>query len=361
MIYLLIVYLAVASALAARMAANVVANWRENPGEDPGAVVWCMLVGIALTWPAWATVVLLYGLGKEIRDLSSGILLVVVVQGQALLIPPAQPELLTLRAVAWGDSQSDVGRVFPAICRAMETERPDLVVGLGDYIQNATVPTEWAPLFLQPMGALLNVPRIACRGNHELPADFAALVCQIPVQQGVGQWAAVTVGRVRWLILDANDETLALRTSMDPGGVQRTWLQRELSSPEWAAAEHRAAIWHQPHATSMWYAPSCYYQSYALPRWREAMDMLAAAGCSLALQAHAHALQLGAWPTATSPMIWAISGGGGGALDGVCAPLPQLPVRGAWHHYLLIEFGPGGVVVQARRPDRSVIAEVRRP
>jgi len=276
------------------------------------------------------------------------------------LVPVQPPEALTLRMVAWGDSQNDSGRVFPQICRSMEAERPDLVLGLGDYVQNAGVLAEWAPLFLQPMGALLNVPRLACRGNHEAPDHFEVFVCPLPVRGGAGQWAATTVGSVRILILDGNEDTFALRVSMDPGGPQRRFLEAELAGNEWHAARWRIAIWHQPCTTALWYAPQCYHVFYAQPRWREAMDLLAAAECSAVLNAHAHGLQVGAWPTATSPMLWCISGGGGGALDGHCAPLPQLPIAMRVHHYLLIETSPTEFKVQARRPDRSVICEVRR-
>jgi len=274
-------------------------------------------------------------------------------------IAPSMP-VDSYKAVAWGDSQSGVG-VFSQICASMRAERPQLVVGLGDYIQNATSQAEWPILFLQPMGTLLAVPRIGTRGNHELPGDFAALVYNIPIVGGVGQWAATTVGNVLWLILDANDDSLGLRLSMDPGGPQRRFLEQTVASPAWRDARWRVAIWHQPCDVSLWYAPVCYYQFYAQPRWREAMNLLASAGCSMVLNGHSHGLSMGAWPTATSPMVWITSGGGGGALDSACpARLPQHDYVESAHHFLAMTFSPERLVVQVKRPDGTMIRQIER-
>jgi hypothetical protein len=278
---------------------------------------------------------------------------------QVRAVAIAAPELLTYRVGVVGDNQSGPA-TFGTICRQLATERVDLFVHLGDAIQNAGTPAEWLDLWAQPLAPIAQVPRIGCRGNHDDPAGWQAFVFPLAAPGG-GNWGSFTLAGVRWLVLDANEETFDLRVSMDPGGAQRRFVDAELASPEWRAARWRVALWHQPAVTSLWYtSQACYYQFYAQPQWIALMDRLAGAGCNLVANGHAHGLQMGAWPTATSPMLWVVSGGGGGALDGNCAPLPMLPVALAVHHYCVLEVGPAALVVQAKRVDGSLIAEVRR-
>lgn len=278
-------------------------------------------------------------------------------QVRAVAVAPVEPA--SYRVALVGDSQNGPA-TFGLICQQVARERVDLFVHLGDAIQNAGTPAEWLTLWAQPLSPIAHLPRLATRGNHDDPAGWAQFVFPLPVRGGGGQWGAFTVGGVRWLILDANEETLELRTSMDPGGAQRRFVDAELAGADWRAARWRVAIWHQPAVTSMWYAPSCWYQFYAQPQWVALMDRLAAAGCNLVGNGHAHGLQVGAWPTATSPMLWIVSGGGGGALDGNCAPLSMLPLALRVHHYVTLDVSPAALVARACRVDGSLIHEVRR-
>lgn len=282
----------------------------------------------------------------------------------AVLVPPVAPEILSLRACVWGDAQNGTP-VFRQIVAGMQVERPNFLLSTGDNIQNrGAIPTEWLDQFLVPLAPLLHLPRFGCLGNHCDPIGFQANVYPLPshLPGGLGLWGAVTVGQVRVLLLDSNQESTELRLSMAAGGPQRAWLLTELASPAWAAATWRLALWHAPAVTELW-TGACFYprESVEHAPWVWAMDALAAAGCHLVANGHAHGYQRGTW----RGMAWVCSGGGGGALDSpVCVPLPEVDVALAVHHFCTLDFSPTVLLLRAldlgrREIDRVTIA--RRP
>lgn len=259
---------------------------------------------------------------------------------QVSVVAPAVPVMPEpLRVVAFGDNQNGP-QTFGRLVLAARAERPDLLAFLGDQIQNrGAVPTEWLDQFLAPLSPLTQVPRIGCIGNHDDPPGFAALVSplQSHLPGGLGLWGSVDLPGVRWIMLDSNQESAELRLSMAAGGPQRAWLQADLTRPR--GGLRLVATWHAPAATSLWDA-GCYYPrtDIAHAPWVWAMDALAAAGCDLVLNGHAHGYQRGSW----RGMTWVVSGGGGGALDGPCSPFqPELPLAIQAHHYLVLTFDRG--------------------
>lgn len=259
------------------------------------------------------------------------------------------------RACAWGDNQNDVGAAFRPLVARMVDEGAELLVGLGDYIQNAEDVAEWQRLFASPVGPLLRfLPVLGCRGNHDGEGPVAR--SRWTVAGGAGQWGAVTLGPVRWVILDSNQDTLELRLSMRPGGAQRAFLEAEAAT--WAlpgAPPLRIALWHAPALTERWDG-GCYYPPD--PDWISAMDYLAAHGCTLVMNGHAHAYQRGAW----SGMPWIISGGGGGALDvPICFEVPQITFTAAEHHILSLDVSSTRATVRAVRANGTELDRVEAP
>ena len=282
----------------------------------------------------------------------------------AVALAPVEP--VSYRLGVWGDSQEG-HQVFAQVCRRFAAERVDGLLSLGDLIQHQSLPeSEWPLRFLAPAAPLLHLPRLGTRGNHDdaLGWSICANSIPVPVLPGGGQWHALTLGPVRFLVLDSNVETYALRVSMHPGGAQRAFVEAEVSRPEWRLAPHRVALWHHPVMTEQW--AGCYYPPWggarADPDWLWCMDRLAAAGCSLCLQGHSHSYQRGAW----RGMAWVITGGGGGWLDQTrCGDLPEITVNaGAGrqeHHYLTLDVTPWALTLTAKRIDGTEFDHVRLP
>jgi len=382
-----------AIALAVWMLDRLYDQWGEIKSAGEASGVLFVLLVTCVTWPLWLAAVLLYGAVTVGGRLFLGVLLAFslpaqariatrpapvpllqartppaasfppglagVLGGQAVPAPVAPPELLTLRACVWGDSQQGTP-VFRQVVAAMQAEAPAFLLTTGDVIQNrGAFPTEWLDQFLVPLAPLLHLPRFGCLGNHCDPLGFRANVCQLPsrLPGGLGLWQSVDVGPARFLFMDSNQESFELRTSMMAGGPQRAWLLAELARPRPPVL---VAMFHAPAVTELW-TGTCYYLRTGVEHapWVWAMDTLAAAGCALVLNGHAHGYQRGTW----RGMAWVVTGGGGGGLDSECCPdIPEVDVRRPVHHFCTLDISPTGLVLRALDLQRREFdrVEVRR-
>jgi len=268
---------------------------------------------------------------------------------QSLQVPIAPVEPISYSVAVVGDNQNGPN-IFSQICNSIRLENVDAFVGLGDHIQNrGAIPSEWIDQFINPLSPIMSLPRWGARGNHDDVLGYQLFFWNLPVQQNIGQWTAFTLGSVRWVILDANDETFDLRTSMDPGHPQRIFIDREITSQEWIRSKFRIVLFHEPATTNVWYS-NCYYQSYQTPQWISLMDRLQNSGCHLVLNGHAHGYERSLWRN--GPMWKITSGGGGGALDTICGG--GYIVALVEHHFLKINISYDSIEVRVLSPQRTL-------
>lgn len=262
-----------------------------------------------------------------------------------------------MRVGVVGDSQQQPA-IFATHCQTVAAEGISLFVGLGDHVQNHGQPGEWLTLWQQPRAPISSIPVIGCIGNHDDIIGYSANVWQIPQHPvasiygpAIACYGAVTVGQVRWVFLDTNEDP-SIRLSLQPGGSQRVWLQARLADGDWKSARYRIVCWHHPADTEQWEG-LCYYPRLVERTWL--MDSCRAAGASLVLNGHSHSYQRGAW----NGMSWIISGGGGGYLDTThCQDLPEITVAQAVYHCLVIDVNQNSLHVRALTTTRSLIDEV---
>ena len=274
-------------------------------------------------------------------------------------VPPVLPDTYTVGVV--GDNQNGP-TTFAAICQRLAAEPISLFVGVGDHVQNG-LPSEWTSQWQQPLTPIAGVPRMGAIGNHDDVPGYVANVW--PSQQhaltsiygpAVALWTATTVGGVRWVFLDTNEHP-TIRLSLEPGGLQRQFLEQEITSTAWANAGFRIVAFHHPYRTEYWDG-GCYYP--AQPERDTLMATLTQAnpGPTLILNGHSHAYQRGA----VGGRAWIISGGGGGFLDTThCWDWPEITVAQPIWHYLAITVTPAQLLVRVRRVDGSLVEEVILP
>jgi hypothetical protein len=273
------------------------------------------------------------------------------------LMLPALP-VDTLKVGVVGDSQGNNFGVFNQHVNAMRTAGIDLLLHLGDHVQNDT-PAEWLSQWTIPLAPIASIPRMGCIGNHESHTSYAANVWPIPQHPvssiygaAIACYGAVTVGNVRFVFLDTNEDP-SIRLSLAQGGVQRAWLLAELAGTHWQAARWRVVGWHHPCITEHWDS-GCFYP--CLPERRWLLDSLSGSGASLCLQGHSHSYQRGAW----RGMPFIISGGGGGWLDTTrCWDHPEITVATAQWHYCILDIAPDTITVTAKNTAGQQIDQVR--
>lgn len=266
-------------------------------------------------------------------------------------VPPDPPEY---RVAVVGDNQ--VGSdVFRTICHRIHAESADLFVGLGDHVQDDTL-QNWLDQWIRPGAEIAYLPRMGCVGNHDGADNYQRMVWSSEphyLSSGVvALWNAQTVGSVRWVFLDTNEQP-AIRISLQPGGSQRAWLEQEVASPEWRNARWRVVAYHHPHRTEYWEG-ACYFPE--MPERMALVQLLRASNVSLVLNGHCHGFARGN----LSPGAWYISGGGGGWLDtNHCFDWPEIQRAEPRHHFLLIGVFPTHLLVEAKNPDGSVFDTAR--
>lgn len=266
-----------------------------------------------------------------------------------------ETNLKSIKFGVWGDNQ--VGdETFRRIIYNFLLEGCQYWLGAGDYIQNAETRQEWVTKFDQPMLGLNHyISIIGARGNHDAETPYAHRYFQVP--NGV-QWGAITVGPIRFVILDTNED-VPIRVSLMEGGAQRNWLLQEIASPQFQLAKFKIIIYHHPHMTNIW-DNGCYYGQQGngidILLFDIVNNILVPAKSDLIINGHSHSFQLGR----IEATYHVITGGGGGFLDtGNCWRHPHIFDQESSYHYLTIDLLNDILSVEAKRLDGSVINQFR--
>lgn len=122
------------------------------------------------------------------------------------------------RAIVYGDFRT--GPVETTMVRKMISEKPDIVVTVGDYMHDGRKAELWPPLF-QTIGPLIRrIPYYVSLGNHE---ENSPLYFKYFAMPGNERWYSFDYGSVHYIALDSNEP---YRT--EPS--QTKWLENDLAA-----------------------------------------------------------------------------------------------------------------------------------
>jgi hypothetical protein len=157
---------------------------------------------------------------------------------------------------------------FYRITSALSRFQPHYVIHLGDAVQDAENEQQWQTDFFDIVrgSGLQNSAWIYVPGNHDMDPFWSIDVSlsypntwwkdrneSLATASSFGQhhfllsvakptWRALTVGQVRFILLDSNHDT----------EEQDTWLKSELSSQECQSAIFRVVLCHIPAFMEFW-------------------------------------------------------------------------------------------------------------
>ncbi len=220
-------------------------------------------------------------------------------------------------------------RIAADVMRAIALERPQFVLGLGDYIDGAkgieATRQQWLRFFsiLTPLQQPTPIPMALAVGNHDYGSPL--------FDQYFGRrYFSFDVGSVHLIILDAQQPSEYGMIA----GAQWQWLNADLA----AAAQARiifVAV-HQP------LFPVGAHRGSSLdkyPNYRDRLHLLFAHNkVSAVFSGHEHLYN----HQQRDGVHYFISGGGGG-------PLYAEPSAGGFYHYLVVECSDESFTVQVKR------------
>jgi len=251
---------------------------------------------------------------------------------------------------AWGDSQGG-WRTFASLVRLMASGPGRFSIGLGDLVANGVDEHQWLSFTqcLQPL--LEKQPVFSVAGNHDYDGYYNSLdpllyrkyVLADTLRPTFFSWR---YGGAYFLTLDPNGSF--------PLGIddaQRAWMEEEMNSPEWEAADWRFLLIHQPPYSQGW--PGYHGDAFM----RRIVDSLAAPErIDFVLSGHSHDYERQNKVYGRQRTHFFVLGGAGGGLEPPeSSDLPKMDTVIKAHHYAQFKVGSGQVSVTAFGRDGRVL------
>lgn len=226
-------------------------------------------------------------------------------------------------------------RVLSRIAGAMAAERPQVVLGTGDYYDGDRDPAvcqqQLAQFLqaLQPLQQLGPVALAAALGNHDLAVGAETL------RRVFGPaYYSFNIEQAHFVILDTEQAGEKGRIT----GKQWEWLVSDLQSAVLAGARYLFVALHQP------LFPVDGHRGSSLDRYPRERDRLHAlfvqTGVACVFQGHEHLFNR----QDRDGVTYVITGGGG-------APLYADELHGGFYHYLRVDVSPEQYTVAVKRCD----------
>ncbi len=254
---------------------------------------------------------------------------------------PNQPA--SYRLIVLGDVRTLPSRWGAIATRVLRDEHDALsIIGTGDYPSNGRNYGQWVREFFAPARDLLaELPIWPVIGNHELtrPHDdltgpelskFFSLF-ELP---GNERWYRVDGYLHTLLILDSNSH-------MGPGTQQYAWLRKQLRSERrrfTLVAFHHAPYTSGPHGTTL---PDGTAREWPIDEARRFLvPLFEMYGVDLVLNGHDHMYER----STKAGIPYVVTGGGGAPLYRInSVPNPYQIKAASVHHYVRLNFAPGGI------------------
>ena len=213
-----------------------------------------------------------------------------------------------LRIAVVGDNQNGT-RVFRKALAVMTRTNPDIILHVGDMVQDPYNDLDWQKQFFDPLklsGLMQDKRFIITQGNHDVHGKSrAAYFAPLNELKGqpAGYYYAQTIGTTRFIVCDSNTE--------DPRQLE--WLRNELLGEESQKAAFRIVSVHVSPFIEYW-DPMAWIQGEK--RWpcyvRNNMVRIFEQGrVDLVISGHQHNYQRGR----LNGVTYIVTGGGGGKLD----------------------------------------------
>jgi len=268
--------------------------------------------------------------------------------------PAAPPALSPILVAIVGDNQSGKD-TFSRICKRIESRRPHLLVHLGDAVQRWRALDNWQKHLFDPTGQtttlLAHCPFIVSLGNHDAYKGTTSSYIS-PYGEGHlndsstarSYYHAMSVGPIRFIILDANQET----------DDQAAWLEKELSKPSTQKAPFKVVLCHispfiEFWSRKAWAAGESKWPHYVRSRLQPLFEKYRV---DLVLSGHQHNYQRGMW----KGVNYVTSGGAGGELDSERVEDHHVyRVTAIEHHYMMMKVTGSGLEFQVYSPSDALL------
>lgn len=251
---------------------------------------------------------------------------------------------------AWGDSQGG-WPVFDRIVQQMVNHPDDFSIGLGDLVAEGVDEDQWIAFTqcLQPL--LADRPVFAVAGNHDYDGYYNDLNPRLYRQYVLNEsehptYFSWTYGNAFFLALDPN-ETFPIGIT----GGQRAWMEAQMDRPEWAAADWRFVLLHQPPYSQGW--PDYHGDDFI----REIVDSLAESKqIDFVLSGHSHDYERLSKTYGIQQTHFFILGGAGGGLEpAASSTFPKMDTIIKQHHYARFELDGTNVRVSVFGADGQLL------
>lgn len=256
-----------------------------------------------------------------------------------------------IRIGVLGDNQFAAVR-FSTILRQMgySTDQLDMMIHLGDAVQDAASARAWSTDFWYPIGrnGLLDMPWIMLRGNHDSPSIYTSTPDVGPSDIGYTSFYLSRV-KVLFIILDSNTDS----------ELQDRFLESALKTDRAQAATRRIVLVHIPPFVQYWdpipwKAGEKLWGAFVRTKW---VPLFQKYHVDLVISGHQHNYQRGRQGQVT----YIIAGGAGGTLDEESVEHYDLddPVTIIQHHFGVLELDEqAGISWKLYLKDGSLADEV---
>ncbi|WP_367391028.1 metallophosphoesterase [Lewinella sp. LCG006] len=229
---------------------------------------------------------------------------------------------------AWGDSQGG-WPVFRELTASMRATASDFSIGLGDLVADGAQHTQWLDFLYALHPVAESQPVFPVIGNHDYDGQYDDLR-PVLYQQYIREdtYFSWVYKNCYFIALDPN-ESFPLGIS----GKQLRWLEAQLASPEWLAADWRFLLIHQPPYSQGW---SDYHGDAFIRDLVE--EKAATAKIDFVLSGHSHCYERLSKKFDNQTTHFLIMGGAGGGLEPpLSSEYPLMDTIIKAHHYGLFE------------------------
>lgn|GEM_PF-4041792 len=253
-------------------------------------------------------------------------------------LPPPESEALDF--VHFADNQTGHDAHAEVVRRILaERQPPALLIHGGDQCENGSRPEQWDTWFGIERDLLARACVFPCLGNHEENSPLYFEHFRVPSNgtgQGQGRWYSFDAGPAHFVALDV------VYSEVEPGTPQYRWLEQDLTRTD---RPFKFVYFHYPP-----YNASPHHRSNL--RLRQALEPLfLRQKVSAVFNGHGHLYERAFGEAASSdspPLLWIVSGGGGG--------VPQPAGREAFTQYTEVAYHFLRVAI---RGDRLLTTGVR--
>ncbi|WP_020534742.1 metallophosphoesterase family protein [Lewinella cohaerens] len=258
------------------------------------------------------------------------------------------PQKETFSFTAWGDSQGG-WPIFKQLTQSMQTTAADFSIGLGDLVADGSQHIQWLN-FLHALHPVAEQhPVFPVIGNHDYDGQYddlrPVLYQQYIREDTYFSWA---YKNCYFIALDPNESF-----PLGINGKQLRWLEEQLTSPAWQAADWRFLLLHQPPYSQGW--PGYHGDEFI----RDLIEEKAAtAKIDFVLSGHSHCYERLSKNFDKQTTHFLIMGGAGGGLEPPqSSDYPQMDTIIKAHHYGLFEIDGQKINFQAIGLNNNILDE----